>query len=180
MPNVARVFRKCSVIFTKKFLKTFFLRIRQVWGTPFIQVSQVIRERNNITNCLFRRNALKWIIVLKVRFTNTRQKRNYVMSNRKVCKGSNIFINEDLTNSNQKMLMTIKKALPENEAVWSWDGKLYHKTTKRYDQSLSKTSNSGWEWNGQKLSIGLSTLRISPLLYCTLSKEQCTMISQCF
>ncbi|KAH3795224.1 hypothetical protein DPMN_148772 [Dreissena polymorpha] len=59
-----------------------------------------------------------------------RQKRNFVMSNRKLFKGTNIFINEDLTNINQKVLMTIKKALPEKETVWSWDGKLFHKTTK--------------------------------------------------
>lgn len=58
-----------------------------------------------------------------------RQKRNHVMTNRKQFKGTDIFINEDLTNINQKVLMTIKKTLSEKEAAWSWDGKIFHKST---------------------------------------------------
>ncbi|KAH3896098.1 hypothetical protein DPMN_020271 [Dreissena polymorpha] len=79
----------------------------------------------------------------------TRQKRYYVMYNRKVFKGSNIHINEDLTNINQKVLMTIKKALSENEAVWSWYGKLYHKTTKGEIRPIDFEDYKQWmgkEW----------------------------------
>jgi CII-binding regulator of phage lambda lysogenization HflD len=58
----------------------------------------------------------------------SRLKRNTIMSNRREFKGTDIFLNEDLTQINQKVLMAIKRTKSDQEAVWSWDGKVHHKS----------------------------------------------------
>ncbi|KAH3834581.1 hypothetical protein DPMN_107911 [Dreissena polymorpha] len=66
------------------------------------------------------------------------------MAKRKQLKGSAIYINEDLTNINQKVLMTIKRTLPENEAVWSWDGKIFQKSSKGVVRPIAYEEYKHW------------------------------------
>jgi len=54
--------------------------------------------------------------------------RNEVMFRRRELKGTRIFINEDLSHLNRFMLTAVKKTIPDNEAVWTRDGTLHHKT----------------------------------------------------
>lgn len=56
----------------------------------------------------------------------SRSKKKHILRNRKSFKGSNIYINEDLTHLNQQVFMCIKRNINrEYEKVWIRDGKLF-------------------------------------------------------
>lgn len=62
-----------------------------------------------------------------IRFIS-RMKRDELLRNRKYLKGSNIFVNEDLTRLNNRVLMTIKKGNPNKiQNAWTKDGKIFYK-----------------------------------------------------
>ena len=59
---------------------------------------------------------------------NSRMKRDEILRQRKVMKGTDIFISEDLTPLNQQVLACIRKKLPDEvDQAWSKSGRLYYK-----------------------------------------------------
>ena len=58
----------------------------------------------------------------------SRMTRNNIVRNRKTLKGSNIYINEDLTKLNHKVLKCVRtKMTDEVESAWSSNGKIFYK-----------------------------------------------------
>lgn len=65
-------------------------------------------------------------IILKFQ---SRMKRDTVLNNRKVFKGSDIFVNEDLTRINQQVLACVRKKMTDEvERAWTRNGRVFYKT----------------------------------------------------
>lgn len=59
---------------------------------------------------------------------SSRMKRDEILKNRKMFKGTQIFINEDLSKTNQLVLTCIRKKMPDEvDQAWSRGGRLYYK-----------------------------------------------------
>ncbi|XP_052791917.1 girdin-like [Mya arenaria] len=90
----------------------------------------------------------------------SRHVRDKVMMNRRVFKGTQIFINEDLTKLNQHVLGSIRKSIPESEAVWTWGGSIFHKSSSGKIQPVPFTSYKEWlgvDWDKSILGQRLPT-----------------------
>lgn len=75
-----------------------------------------------------------------VKFTS-RLKREVIMRNRRQFKGSNIYINEDLTQLNRHVLICTKRKMPDAiEGVWTCDGKLFYKNKMGYKLHTRNTT----------------------------------------
>ena len=60
---------------------------------------------------------------------NSRIKRDNIMRNRKLFKGTNMFVNEDLTQINQNVLACVRKKMPDEvKQSWSINGRIFYES----------------------------------------------------
>ena len=80
----------------------------------------------------------------------SRMKRDVVLRNRKLFKGSNIYINEDLTRLNQLVLSCVrKKMLDEVDKVWVRNGRISYKNKAKHVHDVKFSEYQDWidlEW----------------------------------
>ena len=78
-----------------------------------------------------------------VRFIS-RMTRNDLMYRRRDLKGTNIFVNEDLSHLNRHMLVNLKRMIPRDESMWVKDGTLYHKSANGHIQKILHSDYAKW------------------------------------
>ena len=78
-----------------------------------------------------------------VRFIS-RMTRNDLMYRRRDLKGTNIYVNEDLSHLNRHMLVNLKRMIPHDESVWVKDGTLYHKSGNGHIQKILHGDYAKW------------------------------------
>lgn len=80
----------------------------------------------------------------------SRLKRDRVIRNRKLFKGTNIYINEDLTRLNQLVLACVRKKMPDEvDKVWSRNGRIYYKNKTGHVHEVKFVDFQQWidlEW----------------------------------
>ena len=63
-----------------------------------------------------------------IRF-NSRIKRDNILRNRKLFKGTDIFVNEDLTQINQNVLACVRRKMPDEvKQSWSINGHIFYES----------------------------------------------------
>jgi len=78
-----------------------------------------------------------------VRFIS-RMTRNDLMYRRRDLKGTNIYVNEDLSHLNRHMLVNLKRMISQDESVWVKDGTLYHKSGNGRIQKILHGDYAKW------------------------------------
>ena len=78
---------------------------------------------------------------------NSRMKRDEILKNRRLFKGTNIFICEDLTKANQLVLTCLRKKMPDEvDQSWSKGGRLYYKLKRDTDTVLELSYQDFQTW----------------------------------
>ena len=89
----------------------------------------------------FEENKIRPVIVKFIQ----RQLKITVLRNTKKLKGTNLSINEDLTQLNQKVLSSVRlKAKDKVEKGWSYEGKIYAKLKSGKTQVIGKDDFAKW------------------------------------
>ena len=74
-------------------------------------------------------------------------KRDEILKNRRLFKGTNIFICEDLTKTNQLVLTCPRKKMPDEvDQSWSKGGRLYYKLKRDTDTVLELSYQDFQTW----------------------------------
>ena len=80
----------------------------------------------------------------------SRMKRDIVLRNRKLFKGSNIYMNEDLTRLNQLVLSCVRKKMPDEvDKVWVRNGRISYKNKAKHVHEVKFSEYEDWidlEW----------------------------------
>ena len=78
---------------------------------------------------------------------NSRMKKDQITRKRKLLKGTDIFISEDLTPTNQLVLACIRRKMPDEvEQSWSKGGRLYYKLKSDLDTVIEVTYKDFQTW----------------------------------
>ena len=78
---------------------------------------------------------------------NSRMKKDQIIRKRKLLKGTDIFISEDLTPTNQLVLACIRRKMPDEvEQSWSKGGRLYYKLKSDLDTVIEVTYKDFQTW----------------------------------
>ena len=80
----------------------------------------------------------------------SRMKRDVILRNRKLFKGSDIYINEDLTRLNQLVLSCVRKKMPDEvDKVWTRNGRISYKNKAKHVHDVKFSDYQDWidlEW----------------------------------
>ena len=90
----------------------------------------------------------------------SRMTRDDVFRGRKSLKGSNIYINEDLTPINNHILTCVRKKQPDEvDSAWSKNGRIYFKHKDKSVQEVKYEDFQHWDelkWPNEKTAIGIT------------------------
>ena len=102
-----------------------------------------------------RRDSCRPIIV---KF-QSRMNRDTVLRNRKLFKGSDIYINEDLTRLNQLVLACVRKKMPDEvDKVWTRNGRIVYKNKTNHVHEVKYADYQDWidlEWPEPEANSGM-------------------------